>query len=184
MAIRYTRTLAFAAALVPAALVAACQMPTEQQLAAWGLLGAGTPQPTAGWPTSAEQPGVVVASQPAPAGQPASVPRDAQLVGSWTRSESFGAGSEYGGALRESLEISGDGTFVLGPGEFAGGGPGVSGGSYGGGAQATGQWATADGIVYVGDGSSGWEAYARYYLEAGKLMFTFGDGSRQIWYRR
>lgn len=166
-------------------LATACQLPTQQQLADWGLLGTYPPAPAVGGAPAQTQPEFGGSAGPASAPQASSVQRNPQLVGTWDRTESFGGGSsEYGGAVRETLVISGDGTFVLGPGEFAGGGPGVSGSSSGGGAQATGQWATSDEVVYVSDGSSGWEPYARFYVEPGKLMFTFADGSRQLWYRR
>ena len=31
---------------------------------------------------------------------------------------------------------------------------------------------------------AGWAPYARYYVEGGRMLFTFGDGSRQVWTRQ
>ena len=45
-----------------------------------------------------------------------------------------------------------------------------------------GQWRTENKMVYINEGS-GWTPFAKYYVEGNSLMFTFGDGSKQIWKR-
>lgn len=83
------------------------------------------------------------------------------------------------------LVINPDGTFVLGDGRVVGGG---GAGSFdsggGGGVEATGEWRTENRIVYVRDPGGQWQPYARYYVEGSRMMFTFGDNSRQIWHRQ
>ena len=82
------------------------------------------------------------------------------------------------------LTIHGDGTFLLGGGRAVGGGAGWGGDTGSGGVEERGYWKSEGRIVYVqAPGTGQWQPYARYYVEAQKLMFTFGDGSRQILYR-
>jgi hypothetical protein len=108
--------------------------------------------------------------------------RNPMVVGNWTRTESYVSG-EFSGASQWFLSIYADGTYQTGDGNFAGGGPGVGGSSSGGDVQV-GEWKTQGNILYARDsGASQWVAYAQYYVEASKLMLTFGADSREIWYR-
>jgi hypothetical protein len=115
-----------------------------------------------------------------PSGSPgsSSAERDTALVGSWSRTEGMSSGGASF-AAQQLLRINADGTFEQGAGRAAGGGAGWSASS-GNGTEVVGRgkWSTKGNIVHV-DGAP----YARYYVEGSKLMFTFGDGSRQIWYR-
>lgn len=81
-----------------------------------------------------------------------------------------------------SLLICGDGSFVRTTGQSAGGGAGWSASS--GGSESTrGRWRTQGGVIYTSGGAGGWAPYARYYVEGAKLMFTFQNGQREVWYR-
>jgi hypothetical protein len=108
--------------------------------------------------------------------------RDPSLVGTWSMTTSMSSG-DVGFASKEYLRITADGRFQLGSGKAVAGGGGWSMGS-GDGVEITaqGQWKTQGSQVHINEGG-GWQAFARYYVEGNKLMFTFGDGSRQIWYR-
>lgn len=110
------------------------------------------------------------------------VSRDRRLVGLWTRTDGMSSGgASY--ASKQYLEIGASGSFRTGAGKTVGGGAGWS---MGGGSGVTitgrGKWKSSGRVVYVNSGS-GWSAYARYYTTGAKLMFTFANGSRQIWYR-
>lgn len=142
---------------------------------------AGQPQPLAlqfRENTAADTPSGAEADEQ----QAQSIRRDSALIGRWRHSDSMTSGT-YSGVVQNFLTILPNGVYRLGEGEFAGGGPGVSGVSRGGDV-VTGQWRTENRIVYIKEqGSPQWTPYARYYVEANKLMFTFADRSRQIWYR-
>ncbi len=124
------------------------------------------------------QPGGPGGSRGVPAG-----PRDPALVGLWRQSESMsGGGSSM--VVETFLQINADGTWAMGGGRAVGGGAGWGGDTGTGGVQETGYWKSENRIVYVqSPGSGQWQPFARYYLEGGTLMFTFGDGSRQILHR-
>ena len=172
-------------------LVTACQLPDQgmgwpyqvQPLTAPPQWSASSPAPVDASQPRMQQPtdprsAMSAGSGAAGAGVPAGGQLDGSICGSWSRTESFGSG-EYSGSTRHRLQVNPDGTFVLGAGEYAGLGGELSGGA----PAATGRWCTARGVVYVTDGFSAWEAYARYGLVDGRLVFTFADESRQIWYR-
>jgi hypothetical protein len=117
-------------------------------------------------------------TQAAPQGQ-----RDPALVGVWRQSESMSGGGTSM-VVESFLRINPDGSFALGGGRAVGGGANWGGDTGSGGVDETGFWKTENRVVYVQSaGGGGWQPYARYYAEATKLMFTFGDESRQIWYR-
>lgn len=114
--------------------------------------------------------------------QPGQAPRDPALVGHWLYTESYSSGG-FTGAAQVRMAIYPNGRFEYGDGQFAGGGPGM-GGSTGGGGVEVGEWKTSNRIVYVrGAGSPHWQPLARYHVEGYSLMFSFGDGSRQVWKR-
>lgn len=122
--------------------------------------------------------GVGGATPTVPQGQ-----RDPALVGVWRQSQSMSGGGASM-VVESFLRISADGSFTLGGGRAVGGGAGWGGDTGSGGVEESGWWKTENRIVYTQSaGGGGWQPYARYYVEGGKLMFTFGDESRQIWYR-
>ena len=111
------------------------------------------------------------------------VQRDPALVGSWSKTDSYTSG-EFSAATQFFLTIAADGRYRYGDGKFAGGIGGVSGTSSGGDAEI-GEWKTENRIVYIRQNSQQqWQPYARYYVEGYSLMFTFANGSREIWKRR
>ena len=108
--------------------------------------------------------------------------RDPRLVGNWIQSDSYTSG-DYSFASQRKLIVMANGIFYEGDSQMAGGGPGVSGSTGPGSAYQQGQWYTQGNILYANSGQ-GWIALAKYYVEAGRMMFTFGDGSKQIWYKQ
>lgn len=46
-----------------------------------------------------------------------------------------------------------------------------------------GRWKTQGNILYIQEGGQ-WVPYARYYVEDGKLLLTYEDGSRKLFYRK
>ena len=79
------------------------------------------------------------------------------------------------------LVVRPDGTYTLSSGGAAGGNGSVSV-VVGGGGGTTGRWRVRGNIVEISEGGP-FESYARFYVEGDDLMFTFGDGSREIWSR-
>jgi len=126
-------------------------------------------------------------SCPPPAAAPANATnpgeeRDPNLVGAWERQDNISSGDAFM-STKLSLLICEDGSFIHSVGDAVGGGGGWHGESNGAPDSSRGRWRTDNGIVYTAAGA-GWQPHARYYLEAGKLMFTFDDGKREVWYRR
>lgn len=122
-------------------------------------------------------------AQPGP--QPsaeANVQRDPALVGAWTYSDTYNSG-DFSGTTRLQLQVNPDGTYLYGSG-----GVSISGDSgYGqssGGDVTRGEWRTEGNVIHIREAGSGWTPYARYYVEGNQMLFTFGDGSRQLWTRR
>lgn len=106
---------------------------------------------------------------------------DQRVVGNWLYTET-NSGGGFSFAAQWRLIIQPNGTYVYGDAKIAGGGGGVSGSSGGGDVQSQGQWKTENSIIYINEGG-GWQAFARYYVEGASMMFTFGDGSKQVWKR-
>jgi hypothetical protein len=143
--------------------------------------GPGAAQPTQNPAPSQTPPPSADQSGPQPT--QTNLQRDAALIGRW-RYTSTATSGQFTMASDTWMTIRADGTYRYGDTSVAGGGPGVSGSSRGGGA-TEGQWHTRDRIVYVRDSpAEPWEAYARYYVEGDSLMFTFGNGSREVWKRQ
>lgn len=97
----------------------------------------------------------------------ASEDRDPALIGHWSRNETMISGNASL-VIRHHLEISADGGYAKWTGQGSG--------------AIRGRWRTQGGVVYSAEGA-GWEPYARYFVEGGSLMLTFGDGSREVWHR-
>lgn len=109
--------------------------------------------------------------------------RDPALIGLWSYSDTYMSG-EFSATTRLSLQINPDGTYLYGDGDVTMGGSDYSGRSSGGDV-TRGEWRTQGDILYARDPSSPqWSPHARYYVEGNRMLFTFGDGSRQVWYRR
>lgn len=105
--------------------------------------------------------------------------RDPYLLGGWRHTETFSSG-EFGTVSEWYMTIRRDGTYTYGDGEIAGGSDDYSFYSEGGSGNETGRWKTENSIIYINEGT-GWQAYAKYYIEGNSMMFTFGDGSKQLW---
>ncbi len=72
----------------------------------------------------------------------------------------------------------------MGGGRAVGGGPGWGGDTGSGGVQERGYWKSENRILYVQQPGTGqWQPFAQYYLERGRLMFSFADNTRQVLYR-
>ncbi len=137
----------------------------------------GAPQQSIGQAYNNQQPGGM--NNSSGNANPASL--DQRVVGNWLYTES-NSGGGFSFAAQWRLILQPNGTYVYGDGKIAGGGAGVSGSSGGGGVQSQGQWKTENSVIYINEGA-GWQAYARYYVEGASMMFTFGDGSKQVWKR-
>jgi|GEM_PF-1035291 len=121
-------------------------------------------------------------AQPSGQANAGSEERDPSLVGSWSRTDSIGSG-DASMSTRYYLQIQPDGTFVHSVGESAGGGAGW-GMESGPGGSTQGRWRTSRQVVYIQEVPGGpWQPYARYYVEGNRMMFTFDNGNREIWYR-
>lgn len=115
-------------------------------------------------------------------GREAATQQDPVLVGRWRQTESMTSG-DFTGVVQTFMSILPDGSFQYGDGRFVGGGPGI-GGSSGGGDVSVGEWRTENSVVYIREpGQPNWSPFARYHVEGARLLFTFGDGSRQLWSR-
>lgn len=125
------------------------------------------------------------------AGQQANVQRDPALVGNWSYNETYTSNdalSSFSAVTRYFLQISPDGSYAYGSGGMSAGldnDLGSVSGNSGGGDVSRGQWRTENNIVYIMEpGSPQWVPYAKYYVEGSSMMFTFGNGKRQVWHRR
>ena len=126
------------------------------------------------------------AAQPGPtpgAANEANVERDPRLVGVWSHQEVMSGGG-VSVATQLLLQINADGRYASGDARTVGGGANWSGDTGRSGDVSTGSWRTQGGIIYVKDGGIQWTPYARYTVQGGSLMFTFGDGSTQLWQRQ
>jgi hypothetical protein len=103
---------------------------------------------------------------------------DQRLIGNWRRTESYVSG-EFSFATDWHLQINSNGTYIYGEGRTVGGGPDSSIDS-GDGRSEKGQWKAENQFVWLYDGER-WQRYAKYYQEGNNLMFTFDNGSKQIW---
>jgi hypothetical protein len=110
--------------------------------------------------------------------------RDPALVGLWVRDETM-VDPTMTLTTQTIMVLQADGQFEQGEGRVVGGGAGFSFDSGSDQQRDIGQWRSEDGLVYVtGAGLSQWIPCCRYYVEGGRMLLTFDDGSRQIWYKR
>ena len=107
---------------------------------------------------------------------------DRSLVGRWRYSKIYRSGS-FSTTTTRYLSMLGNGTYQYGGGRLYVSDVNASGRSGRSNVQ-TGNWKTANNIIYVkGQGSSNWQAYARYFVKGNSMMMTFGNGKRQLWKR-
>jgi hypothetical protein len=109
------------------------------------------------------------------------IQRDRSLIGGWRNTESYTSG-DFGMVSEIYMNISADGTYTYGDGQIAGGDYNTSFESGGNSGHSTGQWKTENQHVYINEGY-GWQRYARYYVEGNSMLFTFDDGTKQLWER-
>jgi hypothetical protein len=122
------------------------------------------------------------------AGSQGAVERAPRLVGNWSFTETMMSG-EFSSVSQVFLQVNPDGSYAYGNGRTMAGGSSaygsISGDTGYGGDVSRGQWRTQGQIVYIQEaGSPQWVPYAKYYVEGGRMMFTYNDGSRQVWHRR
>jgi hypothetical protein len=104
------------------------------------------------------------------------------LVGTWSKTTSMGSGGASFSS-KEYMRVFRNGRYQVGAGQAVAGGAGWSMGSDNGvEITGSGKWKTQGTTVLINEGS-GWQAIARFYVEGNRLMFTLGDGSRQVWHR-
>jgi hypothetical protein len=108
--------------------------------------------------------------------------RDPALVGHWVYSSVYRSGDFSGTSMRQWL-VRPEGTYRMGYGAVQVSGSDSFGRSESG-DFTPGHWRTKDRILYVSEGGSQWVPYARYYVERGKLLLTFNNGSKQLWQLR
>lgn len=116
------------------------------------------------------------------------VERDPRLVGNWSFTETMMSG-EFSSVTQLFLQVGPDGSYAYGNGRTTAGGSSAYGSIQGdtgyGNDVSRGEWRTQGRIVYIKEaGSPQWVPYAQYYVEGSRLMFTYNDGSRQVWHRR
>ena len=103
---------------------------------------------------------------------------DRALIGIWRFTDSYVSG-DFSFATDYFMEFNGDGTALYTDGRTAGGGPTSSIDSGAGDVHRV-NWKAENQVIYIDEGT-GWQHYAKYYQENGSLMFTFGNGKRQVW---
>ena len=131
-----------------------------------GPLARGSAAPTSAAPTAPAEP----------------VELDPVLVGGWVQRDSYTSG-DFSMSNEKRVALFPDGSYRFGPGRVIGGGDAGSFDSGSGGGGDGGRWRTRDRILYTMEGGAGWQPYGRYYVEGNRLLITFGDGSRELWYR-
>lgn len=106
---------------------------------------------------------------------------DPSMIGLWTYSESTtDPGSSFSFLVEWFLELRSDGSFVQAS-RSAGGTGGVSANNEPQ-VVAQGKWKTDQKVLWV-DTGNGFQPFVRYLVDAQNMMFSFQDGSRQLWNR-
>ena len=104
---------------------------------------------------------------------------DMTLVGTWRYTETYVSG-DFSVATDYLMQFNADGIVYVTDGRSAGGGASSSFDS-GAGDVHQGTWKTENKVLWLNDGQSGWQPYARYYTEPSRMMLTFADGKNQVW---
>ena len=100
------------------------------------------------------------------------------VVGRWRHTYAQGSDG-YSIAVDTWMIVNADGTYEYGEGKAAGEGLQVEGGP-----TSRGHWRTHGQYLHFKEaGAQHWVPLARYYVEANKMLLTYGDGEREIWYR-
>lgn len=105
-------------------------------------------------------------------------PMDNNLIGLWRFTDAYVSG-EFSFATDYFLEFKSNNVMLYTDGRTAGGGPNTSIDS-GGGDVHHASWKTENKLLYLNDGS-GWQQYAKYFYENGRLMLTYNNGKKQVW---
>jgi hypothetical protein len=106
---------------------------------------------------------------------------DEALVGSWRFTDSY-VSSGFSVATDYFMRFDGDGTVYVTDGRSAGGDANASFDS-GSGDVHQGTWKVENKVLYMNDGTSGWQPYATYYAEEYRMMLTYNNGKKQVWER-
>jgi hypothetical protein len=108
---------------------------------------------------------------------------DQRLVGRWLNTETYVSG-DVSFATDTWFILNADGTYEYGHKKTAGGG--MAGSIVGERGDAeTGHWRAEDKQLLLRDPSTGnWTPVARYALDGGTMMLTYGNGNKKIWYRQ
>jgi hypothetical protein len=126
------------------------------------------------------------AAQAPPAGARADAAgevRDPSLVGRWLYSKTYQSGGFFG-TTRARMQLSADGSLLYGDGDVTLGGD-AEGRTGNSGDITRARWRTQGNVLQLREaGSAQWQPYARYHLEGGSLLLTYGDGSRKLWKRQ
>ena len=110
---------------------------------------------------------------------PVDVQLDAQLTGRWRHTWTPGSGGPAE-AVDVLLVLNPDGSVEYGKSKPEA----ISGIDTAGDDGFAGKWRTSDRTLHVMPGGhSRWVAFARYHLDGAKLVLTFNDGGRQVYYR-
>ena len=116
------------------------------------------------------------AARPAAPGQ-----RDPSLVGRWRYTSTYVSGS-FSVATDQWLILAADGTCST-DANMAGGGADSSFTASGGDAPV-GRWRSEGRVLYVSDSPNEEpQALARYYVEDGRMLLTYGNGNKKVWER-
>lgn len=111
---------------------------------------------------------------------------DPNLVGLWVHSNTDCSSDFDGGnfCLTNQLKmlLQPDGRFYQGDSSLTGGGSYGSIYSNTNGVQQQGEWITANRILYGRlNSTQQWTPVARYYIENGSMLLTYGDGTKEVW---
>lgn len=124
------------------------------------------------------------AQPPAGPGPEANAQIDSRLVGSWSRTDTMTTNG-FAMATQYHLDVAADGRMQESIGRTAGGG---SLGAIEAGpseAPSVAYWRTDGNTVYASLNAPGpWLPFARYQVDATRLLLQFADGTQQLWYRR
>lgn len=106
---------------------------------------------------------------------------DPSLIGGWRYTKAY-TSEEFGTVSETYMNIMQDGTYTYGDSQIAGGDEGSTFYSGGNSGHTTGRWKSENGMVFINEGY-GWEKYASYYVDGNSMLFTFEDGTKQLWER-
>jgi hypothetical protein len=106
---------------------------------------------------------------------------DQTVVGLWRYTDTYVSG-EFSFATDYFMQFFANGVVYITDGRTAGGGP-TSSIDSGDGDVHQGTWKTENKVLWLHDGTNGWQNYARYYAEGNSMMLTYANGFKQVWER-